>query len=174
MRRRSLGQRVRLLGGQRDDNPRAAARWAIGAHLPPVLFDQPLRRRETQPRAAVLCREKRFEHALAGLRGHPRAGVVNGQIAPAVVALDRHRHGTMAAHRLRRVQQEIREHDMQQLGICFDRLLAPMNDHVHLRQVRVLLEQHRRGFDQGPDWHVCHARSARACEEQQILHHLVE
>ena len=60
LRRRSLGLRVWRWRRKRDDDPRATARWALGAHLPAVLFTSRATTAAISPsRASAACSRSR-------------------------------------------------------------------------------------------------------------------
>src|SRR5262245_52139975 len=110
---------VRRGGGarQRQLHGRSAFRRAADGDRSAVRVDDALGGREAEPGAARLGREKRREDPLAHIGGNARTVVANRDAAYAVARLERDRNRALPLHRLRAVDEQVLEYDLQQFGV---------------------------------------------------------
>src|SRR4029079_19125231 len=90
-----------------------------------MTLDHSARRRKSETRSTVLCREERLEHLLSDIRRDPRTLICNRD-SHAVIAA---RHGDTddAARplRLSRAQQQIEKDGTQLVGVRLDQRVLP-------------------------------------------------
>ena len=139
-----------------------------------VPFDDALGSWKSQPGAAMLRREERFEDPFTDLGWYPGSVVSNCDSAHAVVGADVDPNVSGVVCGLRGVQEKIEEHDLELLGVGIDDDRGARNIDVRAG-VRRIFFQERGGVTQRLfEHHRCELGIARPCEDEQVLHDVIE
>ena len=130
--------------------------------------------RQTQTGTARFGREEWRKELFPDFRSDSWAVIGNRDLALAVIGCDEDSNQPTALHRLRRVDEQVLNHNLQQLRVRGQYRGFSRNVDSQILQRRVLTDEMRDRLQQQNHVDRRHSRLWRSGEEEQILHQVVE